>query len=354
MSRVPVLRGLRVSCREASVHLGWRWAGDRPPQVRVLRSAECFCESPDAHSAGEWGQSLVYEGGGDQLLDAAADPARDLFYSIFGRARAGRPWRHPVHVCVRRLGYDPPPLGLLATEGSETAARYAPGRLMGDRYVEISGETEAPPIVGGSRDWLIFIMPVVTLALLTGFLRGVDWRLLTVAALAIAACWRLLDGLQPDLRRFLAYLKVVAVVDGLFWAAALLIFFLSSFLPASQVRVAGSVLLFWLYPLLLLVGMAGVWLLMARAFDELGRPTRTWPYLVLAGLLGLAAVVPPLSCASIGAFGVYDAIRSTWELKRRQATRLAELRATRRREMHERYTPWRESGEEGEARSPEP
>ncbi len=341
MSHVPVLHGLRVSCREASVHLGWQWAGGSPPQVRVLRSTECFCESPEAHTTGDWGQQLSYEGNGGQLLDAAADPACDLFYSVFARASDRAPWRRPVRICARRVGYQPPDLGALATEGTQAAARYAPGRLMGDRYVEISGAEEAPPVVGGSRDWLILVMPVVTIALLTGFLRGMDVRVLSAAALAIAACWRLLDGLQPDLRRFLAYLKVVAVVDGMFWAAALLVWFFSSFLPASQVKVDGSVLLFWLYPLLLLAGMAGVWLLMSRALDERGRPTRPLPYLVLAGLLGLAALLPPLPCALIGAFGVSDYVRSTRELGRQRAAHLAELRASRRREVHEVSTAWR-------------
>ena len=351
MSRVPVLRGLRVSCRETSVHLGWQWAG-ASTHVRVLRSTECFCESPDAHAAGEWGQELVYEGRGGQLLDAAAGPDHDLFYSIFARGHG--PWRRPIHVCVRRVGHQPPDLGVLAAEGSLTAAKYAPGRLMGDRYVEIAGEDEAAPVVGGSRDWLVFVVPVVTLALLTGFLRGVDWRVLTVAALAIAACWRLLDGLQPDLRRFLAYLKVVAVIDGMFWAAALLISFFRTLAPSSAVQVDHSVLLFWLYPLLLLAGMAGVWLLMSRALDDRGRPIRPLPYLALAALLGLAAVLPPLPCALMAVFGIYDSVRSTRQLRRQRAAHLAELQASRRREVHEVYTAWR--GLEGDPTgdTPEP
>ncbi len=317
MSHIPVLRGLRVSSQEASVHLGWGWAGARPPLVRVLRSMECFCESPEAHRTGEWGQELLYEGHGSQLLDAQASRSQTLYYSIFARARARAPWRHPIQVCVRKIGYEPPALGVLAAEGSPAASLYAPGRLIGERYVEITGSEEAPPVVGGSRDWLLLVVPIATLVLLSGFLRGMNVRLLTTAALALAACWRLLDGVHPDLRRFLAYLRVVALVDVLFWLAALLFSFFVAFLPASQVQIKGSILLFWLYPLLLLAAMAGVWLFMSRALDDQGRPVRPLPYLGLAPVEQATPRRPPLANDQDGALGLpQDSPRHTPEQER--------------------------------------
>lgn len=143
-----------------------------------------------------------------------------------------------------------------------------------------------------------------------GFLRGVDVRLLTVAALALAACWRLLDGAHPDFRRLLAYLRAVAVIDGFFWAAALLMSFFVSILPASQVRVSNSVLLFWLYPLLLLAGMAGVWLFMSFALDGQGRPAHLVPFAVLAAVLGAAALLPAAACALAAAYAVWECVHA--------------------------------------------
>ena len=304
-----MLRELRVSCKDATVHLAWRWAGDSPPHVRVLRSAEWFCDSPDAHLAGEWSQELAYEGEGRELLDAQAGPQRDLFYSIFARRGTRGAWRRPVRICVRKIGCEPPALGVSPGAGTAANELYAPGRMIGDRYVEISGSQEEPPMVGGSREWLLVVLPAATIGLLMGFLGGLDVRLLTVAALGLALCWRLLDGAHPDPKRFLTYLRVVAVVDGFFWVAALLILFFVYVLPTDLV-VDNSILLFWLYPLLLLAGMAGVWLFAGRALNDEGRPVRPGPLAVLVGLLALAAVLPPVACALAGAFAVYHCLHT--------------------------------------------
>ena len=339
MSRVPVLRELRVSCNGATVHLAWRWAGDSPPQVRVLRSAEWFCDSPDSHLTGEWSQELVYEGEGRQLLDAQACSERDLFYSIFARRGRRGAWRAPVRICVRKTGYEPPALGVAPGAGTAADELYAPGRLIGERYVEISGSQEEPPMVGGSREWLLVALPAATLGLLMGFLGGLDVRLLTVAALGLALCWRLLDGAHPDLKRFLAYLRVVAVVDGFFWVAALLILRIAAVLP-TDLRINNSILLFWLYPMLLLTGMAGVWLFAGRTLNDEGHPTRLGPLALLAGLIALAAVLPPVACALAGAFAVYDYVHTVRATREQQAARLRELRSTDRRIKRETYTPW--------------
>jgi hypothetical protein len=339
LPRVPVLRELRVSCRDATIHLAWRWAGDAPPQVRVLRSSECFCDSPDAHVTGEWGQELAYEGAGRQLVDAQADCGHDVFYSIFARRTARGPWRSPLRICVRKAGHEPPALGASAVAGATAAAFYAPGRHIDGRYVEISGDQEAPPMVGGSREWLLVAVPAATIGLLVGFLRGFDAGLLTVAALTIAAGWRLLEGVQPDLRRFLVYLRLVAVVDGVFWLAALLFSFFVASLPTT-VSISGSILLFWLYPLLLLAGMAGVWLFMGRALDDGGKPKHPKPFLILAGLLALAAVLPPVACVLAGGFAVYDYRRAVQAISDQQAAHAQELRDEHRRIVREVYTPW--------------
>ena len=345
MSRVPVLRELKVSCYDASVHLGWRWAG-RAAQVRVLRSTECFCDSPESHLTGEWSQDLIYEGSGSQILDGHAARDHDVYYSIFARRGARGAWRRPIRVCVRKAGHQPPALGRDDVEGGLAAALYAPGRVIGDRYVEIAGSEEPAPAVRGARGWLLIVVPAGTLGVLMGFLRGVDVRLLTVAGLALAACWRLLDGAQPDFRRLLAYLRVVAVVDGFFWAAALLVSSLISILPASQVRVSQSVLLFWLYPLLLIAGMAGVWLFMSFALDGRGRPAHLVPFVVLAAVLGAAALLPAAVCALAAAYAVWEYVHARLTIRKGHAARQAALAGARRQTTRDLYTPWLAQGDE--------
>lgn len=319
MSRVPVLRELSVSCLDASVRLAWRWAGSSPAEVRALRSTQWFCDSPDAHTDGDWGQELLYEGRAGVVIDSRADGRDDVFYSVFAREGPKGAWRRPLRICARKNGYEPPPLGLSLSGSAAGAELYAPGRLIDGRYVEIGGDYEAPPVVGGSREWGVVLVPAVTVGLLAGFLMGIDVRIITVAALGIAACWRLLEGARPDLGRFLHYLKIVALVDGFFWAAALLFSFFVAMLPTT-VRISGSILIFWLYPLLLLAGMAGVWLFMGRAVDATGKPTRPVPLAVLAVLLVAAAIAPPVACVLAALFVLYE-YRHTTASRRGNQTR---------------------------------
>lgn len=332
MSRVPVLEWLSVSCRDGAVRLAWRWAGGSLVEVRALRSMQWFCDSPEAHVDGDWGQELLYEGRAGDVVDRLASSSEDVFYTVFARKGAKSRWRRPLRVCVRKAGYEPPPLGISASGATAGAELYAPGRLIDGRYVEVGGDREAPPLVDGWRQWGLFLVPIATLGLLMGFLTGVDHRIITVAALALAAVWRLLYGLQPDLRRFFQYLKAVAVVNGMVWLAALLFWFFARMLAGlTTVTISGSILYRWLYPILLLAAMAGVWLFMSRALDEAGRPTRRPAFVVLAGLLVLAALWAPLACGVAATFALFSLGRAPIALRvERSAQARAQVSARRR------------------------
>ncbi len=349
MSRVPVLRELSVSCQDATVRIAWRWAGGDGAQVRALRSTQWFCDSPDAHIDGDWGQRVLYEGDADSVVDPASDDTQDTYYSVFARRGPQAPWRRPLRVCVRKAGYQPPSLGMSLSGSTAGAELYAPGRLIDGRYVEIGGDHEAPPAVGGSREWGLVLVPAITIGLLMGFLMGVDVRIITVAALAIAACWRLLDGARPDLRRFAHYLKIVALADGVFWAAALLFSFFAAMLSTqTTVRISASILLFWLYPILLLAGMAGVWLFTGRALDASGKPAHMRPFAVLAGLLVLAAVAAAVACALAAVFALYDLRRAAVALRADRTAEMQSRRSVRRGLLRDTYKPWLAADDENE------
>jgi len=340
---VPVLEWLSVSCRDSAVRLAWRWAGSSPVEVRALRSSQWFCDSPDAHVTGDWGQELLYEGRAGDVVDRGASDNEDVFYTVFARKGPRSRWRRPLRVCVRKAGYEPPPLGLSLSGSTAGAKFYAPGRLIDGRYVEVSGDREAPPVVGGRREWGLVVVPLATLCLLMGFLAGVDHRLVTVVALALAAGWRLLDGAQPDLRRLLRYLKIVALVGAIFWLAPVLLFgFFAGALGATGM-VSRSILILSLYPLIVLAAMVGVWLFMGRALDDAGKPTRLRPFAVLAALLVLAAVAAPLACVLAAVYALVGLRRAAVARRAGRAERTAETQAqceARAESLREIYTPW--------------
>ena len=60
--------------------------------------------------------------------------------------------------------------------------------------------------------------------------------------------------------------------------------------------------------------MVGVWLFVSLALDDRGRPARAYPFAVLAGLLGLAAVHPTYACAAAAVYAVLG-IASTVRVK---------------------------------------
>ena len=339
MTRVPVLADLQVSCHNGAVHLGCRWAGDQRVHLLILRSHEWFCESTDAHLRGDWGQQLIYEGESRQVIDRQAGTDEDSFYTIFARRPKARQWRHPVRLRVHKAGYEAPQLGLPGGTYAAATQHYAAGRFIDGRYVEITGDDEAEPAIHGSRDWLLLIIPAVTLGLLMGFLTGLDARVITPVALSLAACWRLLDGRQPDLRRFLGYLRVVAAVDLGFWAAAALFFLFASNLP-TDLTINGSILLFWLFPLLLVAGMGGVWLIAGRLLDDTGRPTMGWWLAVVGGAIALGFALPPLGCALAASLGLREYVRAARAANAARVARVRALREERRRVVRDTYTPW--------------
>ncbi len=306
MSRVPHLRGLHVDCAAATLRVSWEWAHPSTPQVRVLRSVRCCCGSPDDHVAGDSGQTLVHEGVEAGFADDAASEDEDLFYTVFARRGSRGPWRRPVWVRVRKAGYRPPDLGLpLSGDGAAAAARYAGGSLAGERFVEVEGDAEAAPAVEGPRDLLTLAIPVATMVMLGGFLVGVDARIITAGALALAIAWRLADGAEPDLRRFRTYLAIAAAAALFVFLATALIYFFAGALGATEgIGIYAWQLLARLYPVLLVVAMAGIWVFGGRlSGDSVGR---RWWWALAVGLVALGALIPVAACVLAIVIGGLD------------------------------------------------
>jgi hypothetical protein len=325
MSRVPVLKGLRVDCGLAAVRISFAWARASTPQVRVLRSTRCSCESPDAHLADDSGQTLAHEGRQLSFVDQRAPQDEDLFYTIFARRGSRAPWRRPISLRVHRCGYQPPALGLPPAGPSVAAEeRYAQATLAGKRFVEIEGETEAAPVIAGPRDLAGLAITVATIPVLACFLVGVSPRLITAVALALAITWRLTEGEQPDLRRFLTYLAVPASAALLvFLAGSLFLFFASALLTAVVIRPAH--VLSYLYPILLVAAMAAVWVISGRLARD--SESRRWWWGLLAGLVALGALVPIVGCAMAIVVGGLEYRSVAREWNRQAQEREAELRA---------------------------
>jgi len=332
MSRVPILQGLRVDCRRAAVRISFVWARASSPQVRVLRSTRCSCGSPDAHLAGDSGQTLVHEGRQPDFIDQPAPDDEDLFYTIFARRDSGAPWRRPIWVRVHPRGYQLPALGLPSSGPSAAATeRYAQAELAGERFIEIEGETEAAPAIDGPRDLVSLAITVATIPALACFLVGVDPRIITAVTFALAIAWRLSDGEQPDLRRFLTYLAIPATAALFVFLAGSLILLFSSNLPTSIVIHPAHVLSY-LYPILLVAAMAGIWISSGRL--ERDSKSRRWWWGLHAGLVALGALVPIAGCAAAIVIGglEYRSAAEEWKrvIRERAATLGAQRAATTR------------------------
>ena len=327
VSRVPILRGLRVDCGLAAVRISFAWARASTPQVRVLRSMRGSCGSPDAHLAGESGQTLVHEGTQLGFVDEPAPEDEDLFYTIFARRGPRAPWRRPISVRVHRRGYQPPALGLPPSGPNDAAVeRYAQATLAGERFVEIEGQTEEAPVIDGPRDLAGLAITVATIPVLGCFLVGVDPRIITAVAFALAITWRLTDGEQPDLRRFLFYLAVPASAALLVFLAGTLFLFFASALPTA-VDIRAAHVLTYLYPVVLVAAMAAIWVTSGRLARD--SKSRGWWWGLLAALVALGALVPIAGCAVAIAIGSLEYRSVAREWQRQAQEREAELRAQR-------------------------
>ena len=165
----------------------------------------------------------------------------------------------------------------------------------GERFVEVEGDAEAAPAIEGPRDLLTLAIPVATMVMLAGFLVGVDARIITAGALALAIAWRLADGAEPDLRRFRTYLAIAAAAALFVFLATALIYFFASALGATEgIGIYAWQLLARLYPVLLVVAMAGIWVFGGRlSGDAVGR---RWWWALAVGLVALGALIPVAAC----------------------------------------------------------
>jgi hypothetical protein len=72
--------------------------------------------------------------------------------------------------------------------------------------------------------------------------------------------------------------------------------------------------------------MVGVGLFMSLALDDRGRPARAYPFVVLAGLLGLTAVHPAYACAAAAVYAVLGFARAVRVGHSRQGAGVLERR----------------------------
>ena len=345
MTGVPVLQELHVECLGATLRMSWKWARPAAPTMRVMRSSRCACGSPDEHLSGESGQTLVYEGAQAGLVDLSAPQDDDLFYTVFARRRDPHAsWRRPVWVWVHRRGYQPQALGLPSSGDSTAIAdHYVRETLAGERFVEIKGDTEDAPAIQGPRDLVHIAIPIALVVALACFLMGVDRRLITVVALTLAIGGRLTDGERPDFRRFLTFLAIPAAATVFIFLATAIMYFFSANLPTA-LDIRPSQLLAPLYPAVLLVAVAAVWVFSGR----LGRDSqdRQWWWALVVGLVALGAVIPLAGCALAVVLGGLDYRSDAKRWRQTARERGAALQAQREALTRRVYTPWLDAEDE--------
>jgi hypothetical protein len=142
VARVPQLARVGVEAAEDWVRFEWAWRGSRRVEVRVLRSEEWFCDSPDAYVDGSWVQRPAYVGDAAGFADRGVATDRDVFYSLFARY-PGKRWRTPVRVRVFAAGHEPAALGLPASGREWRPPEVADGH----RRVDIDGDHEYERLV---------------------------------------------------------------------------------------------------------------------------------------------------------------------------------------------------------------
>jgi hypothetical protein len=90
----PALKRLAYRSDETAVAFAWQWRRRRGGRLRILRSDACGTSDPNDTSME--GQTCVYDGAGDQLVDRDILPRAAYHYSIFAQDGAGH-WSMPVH-----------------------------------------------------------------------------------------------------------------------------------------------------------------------------------------------------------------------------------------------------------------